>query len=298
MVMARKWWVVAAATVALVCAFTMLFWHRQPPPPAIPSIPSASEVTSITAQLNGNPLGQPSTGRFTVPKQFHEEVCGFFTGQRYRRDSYGKIGMDKTVLGHLHFDLKVGGVFDLSFDDAGSGVIGVSVDGDYFLAKLQGEIGGINLFFVLDNAREAAGVPLPPQYPPPIQSDENIVRVKVHLDRPVAKGLDVTELVVPDANTGRVMRWLRGAAEPVAHMWPESQRLGILTVTLKSGGDVQVAYYRGPMGETRFSIGKTSYRVLNLNSVYEDNINAELEDIIISEMMKRDHEHGGGGSKH
>jgi hypothetical protein len=279
--------VTAVVVVVVTAVFVaVVYYFNRPTATSMPHIPTPAEVAEMSAEMNGTLFGLPVTESFKVPKEFHAEVCRYFAEQPSKWSIYSEEAVQKSKLGQLHFELVGGGRLDSSFYTAGKGAIGFSIGRDYYIADTGNHDGGLSLLFVLDRARRAAGIPLPPPYPPPIGSDDNIAGLTVSVRHSPDKP-EITNYAIPAASVSTVMRWLRGRVQTIPEMWPESQRLGVLNVALKSGEVVAISYYRASPGEVRFSINNTSYRVLNPNSSDDDTISGEIRDIIRDEKLKK-----------
>ena len=113
MTTARSTWAVIAGLVitAIAVIAALSFHDQQPtatslraPDTAMPKIPTADQVTEMSAQMNGTRRHLPVTDRFKVPKEFHTEVCSYFLGQTRRWNPAAKSKMDRFKVGESAFE--------------------------------------------------------------------------------------------------------------------------------------------------------------------------------------------------
>ena len=230
--------------------------------------------------------------RFVVPKEFHREVCGYFTGTTWVDLNVKKYFKDKGrpvqrsalgIMGLIHFLLRGGQDLDSAFYKAGKGGIGFSIGDEYYKADTDYHDGVLDHLDILDPARaEAAGVRLPPPYPPPIGSDDNIASLTVSTVRRSDEKRAITDYRVPEARIRTIMRWLDGRFQEVQEAPPEAQRLGTLHLRLKDGKVVTVRYYEAPQGEIGFSVDNVHYRSSPRTQFRSsESLDGEIRDLVI-----------------
>ena len=298
--------------ITVIALTVLLIRHLYPSRPILPdpiapsplaqtklTIPPPDEVAEMTAEMKGSSHLLPNTGPFVVPRKFYRVVCDYFA-RNPRKDDYvdGKpvpqAYYNKMIqhvkrynLGKIYFKMRGDRELHLAFYSLGKGAIGFLIGDDCYIADSEDDDGAVALLYTLDQAREAAGVRLPPLYPPPIESDDSIASLIVST---VRRGPDIPEITnfhIPVSQISTIMRRLRGRVQTVPQAWPEAQRLGRLNLTLRDGRSVMVNYYQAPPGDIRFSVGNTYYRSLSTDEgMSSDSLDDDIRFVISCENFK------------
>ena len=142
----------------------------------------------------------------------------------------------------------------------------------------------MTLYLLLDRARESAGVALPPPFPSPILTYDNIVSISATISRGGPSEPGYTDHHIRDSDVWTIMRWLHGQSKHIPLTWPENTRIGTLNVTLKDGETVRVHYYQAPAGELRFSINNIHYELKN-RYASSSNLDEDIRLVIMNEAL-------------